>query len=74
MRIILHALSSLVVVQCVTVKNINYQRSKLGDRSKTAFNANTEQFITAKISSNTLKQGSRTQSVLHQRSSQLRKR
>jgi len=29
MHIILHALSLLVVVQCVT-----YQRSKLGDRSK----------------------------------------
>jgi len=36
MRIILHALPFLVVVQCVTVMNINfYQRSKLGDWSKT---------------------------------------
>jgi len=35
MHIILHALSLLVVVQCVTVMNINYQHSKLGDRSKT---------------------------------------
>jgi len=34
LHIILHALSSLVV-QCVTVMNISYQRSKLGDRSKT---------------------------------------
>jgi len=33
MHIILQALS-LLVVQCVTVMNIN-QRSKLGDRSKT---------------------------------------
>jgi len=35
MHIILHALSLLVVVQCVTVMNINYHRSKLGDPSKT---------------------------------------
>jgi len=35
MHIILHALSLLVVVQSVTAMNINYQRSKLGDRSKT---------------------------------------
>jgi len=49
MPIILHALSLLVVVQCVAVMNI-YQRSKLGDRSKTrgALNATKEQFITAK--------------------------
>jgi len=47
-------------LQCVTVMNINYQRSP-----------ETEQFITAKISGNTLKQGSRTRSVLRQRSSQL---
>jgi len=33
----------------------------------------TEQFITAKISSNALKQGSRTHSMLRQRSSQLQK-
>jgi len=35
MHIILHALSLLVVVQCVTVMNVNYQRSKLEDWSKT---------------------------------------
>jgi len=35
MHIILHALSLLAVVQCATVMNINYQRSKLGDRSRT---------------------------------------
>jgi len=34
MHVILHALSLLVVVQCVTVMNLNYQRSKLRDRSK----------------------------------------
>jgi len=37
----------------------------------TALNAKTEQFITAKISGNALKQGSRTDSVLRQSSSQL---
>jgi len=42
--------------------NINYQRSP-----------ETEQFITAKISGNALKQGSRTHAVLCQRSSQLQK-
>ena len=35
MHIILHALSLLVVKQCVTTLHINYQRSKLDDRSKT---------------------------------------
>ena len=39
----------------------------------TALNAKTEQFITAKISGNALKHGSRTHSVLHQRGSQLQK-
>jgi len=34
MHIILHAPSLLVVVQFVTVMNVNYQRSKLGDRWK----------------------------------------
>jgi len=42
--------------------NINYQRS-----------LKTEQLITAKISGNALKQGSRTHSLLQQRSSQLQK-
>jgi len=36
---------------------INYQHSKLGDRSKTALNVRIEQLITAKISGNALKQG-----------------
>jgi len=35
MHIILHALSLLIAVQCVTVMNINSQNSKLGDWSKT---------------------------------------
>jgi len=34
MHIILHALSLLTDVQFVTVMNVNYQRSKLEDRSK----------------------------------------
>jgi len=42
--------------------NINYQRSP-----------KTEQFMTAKISGNALKQGSRAHAVLRQRSSQLQK-
>jgi len=42
--------------------NVNYQWS-----------LNTEQFITANISDNLLKQGSRTHSVLRQRGSQLQK-
>jgi len=49
-------------LQCVNVMNINYQWS-----------LNTEQFITANISDNALKQGRRTHSVLRQRSSQLQK-
>jgi len=74
MHIILHALS-LLVVQCVTVMNIIYQRSNLGDtEKKTALDAiRTEQFITAKISDNALKQECRTHSVLRRRSSQLQK-
>jgi len=49
-------------LQCVTVINIHYQRFP-----------ETDQFITAKISGNALKQESRTHSVLRQRSSQLQK-
>jgi len=49
-------------LQCVTVMNINNQWSP-----------ETEQFVTAKISGNALKQGSGTHSVLRQRSSQLQK-
>ena len=60
-HIVLHVLSFLVVVgYCVTVMNIlvNYQRS-----------LETEQFKSAKISCNALKQGSSTHSMLRQRSS-----
>jgi len=44
MHIILHAL----FVQCIIIISINYQRSKLGDRSKTQHStyAKTEQFTT----------------------------
>jgi len=42
-------------------------------KQDTALNAKAQQFITAKISGNALKQGSRTHSVLRQRSSQLQK-
>ena len=49
-------------LQFVTVMNINYQRYP-----------KTEQSITAKISANALKQGSRTPLVLRQRSSHLQK-
>jgi len=64
MHNILNALSLLVVLQCVTVMNLNYERSQ-GRKSEqnTALNAKTEQFITAKISGNALKQGTRTHSV-----------
>jgi len=61
-HIILHALSLLVVVTCVAVMNINYQRSP-----------KTKQFTTAKMSGNALKQGNGTHSVLRQRGSQLQK-
>jgi len=56
-----HWCPKLVAGLCVTAMNITYcQRSH-----------ETKQFITAKISGNALKQGSRTSSVLRQRSSQL---
>jgi len=42
-------------------------------KQDTALNAKTEQFITAKISGNALKQASRTHSMLRQLSSQLQK-
>jgi len=42
-------------------------------KQDTALNAKTERFITAKTSGNALKQGSRTHSMLCQRSSQLQK-
>jgi len=72
MHIMLQALSLLVVVQLVTVMNVNYQRSKLGSEQNRALSAkNRAIIITAKISGNALKQGSRTHSVVRQRSSQL---
>ena len=57
MYIILHAFSLLVVVQCVTVMNLNYyQRSQVGRPEQiTALNAKTKQCITAKISGSALK-------------------
>jgi len=75
MRIILHELSLLIVAQCVTVRSIHYQRCNLGARRKnTTLSAKTEQFITAEISGNALKQESETQSVLRQRSSRQRRK
>jgi len=72
---VLHALSLglLVVKQCVTVMNQNYQRSRVRiPKQNTALSTKTEQFIIAKISGNALKQGNRTHSMLHrQRSLQL---
>jgi len=61
---------SLVVVQCATVTNISALHVRRLEQN-TAFNAKTEQFIIAKISGNALKQGNKTNSVLHQRSLQL---
>jgi len=61
MHIILHALSLLVVVQYVTVMNLNVSALQVRrPKQNTALNATTEQFITTKISANTLKQGSKT--------------
>jgi len=73
MHNILHPLSLFVVVQCVTVMNINLSAIQVRrpEENTPALNAETEQFITAKISGHSLKQGSRTHLVLRQRSSQL---
>jgi len=62
MHILLHALSLLVLVQCITVMNINYMAFQV---QNTGLNARTEQFITAKISCNALKQERRTHSVCY---------
>jgi len=64
-----------LVTRCYTICHCNeYKRSKLGDQSKKiVLNAKTEQFTSAKISGNALKQGSKTYSSLRQISSQLRK-
>jgi len=60
MHIILHALSLLVVVKCITVMHLRYQRSQARrPEQNTALNSNIEQFITAKISGKALKQWSR---------------
>jgi len=55
MHIILHALSLLVVIKCVTVMNINYisaesweTGAKHSTGANTVSNAETEEFITAK--------------------------
>jgi len=73
MHIIPHALSLLVVVKCVTVMNMQSALQVKRPEQNTALNAKTEQFITAKLSRNTLKQGTRIHSVLRQRSLQLQK-
>jgi len=62
MHIIPHALF-LLIVRFVTAMNISDQRSRLRDRSRAAFNAKIDLSITAKISGNGFKQGSRTHSV-----------
>ena len=68
-HIILHVLSLLVIAQRVKYSALQVRRPE----PNTAINAKTEQFITAKISGNALKQGSRAHSVLRQRSLQLQK-
>ena len=72
LHIILHALSLVVVVQCVTGININYisaSSSETGEKhSNQRYNA-AIYTVTAKISGNALKDGSRT--MLSQRSSKL---
>jgi len=75
MHIILYPLSLLVVLQCVTVMNLTRITALQVRRPEqnTSFNAKIEQFITAKLSGNALKQGSRTHALLSQRSSQLQK-
>jgi len=66
MHVILHALSLLVVVQCVIVVNISALQIRRPELN-TALNAKTEQFITANISGNVLKHGSGKHSVVRQR-------
>jgi len=69
LHIILHALPLLVVVQCAPLSALHVTRLE----QNTALNAETEEFITAKISGNAWNQRSRTHSVLRQGSSQLQK-
>ena len=67
-------LSRYCSLQCVTVIHINLLALQVRrPEQNTALSAKTEQFITAKISGNSLKHGSRTYSVLRQSSSQLQK-
>ena len=72
MHIFLHALSLLAVAQCVTVMNINL--SALQVRRPEQNSTQRRAVNNCKISGHALKQESRTQSVLYQRSSQLQKR
>ena len=62
-HIVLHALSLLVIVQCVAVMNISVFQIRRPEQN-TELKAKTEQFITAKTSGNALKWRSRTYSVL----------
>jgi len=74
LHIVLHALSLLVVVQCVTAMNIIISAFQVSRPVQhIALNAKTEQCITAKISGKALKQWSKTNSTLRQDSSQLQK-
>jgi len=60
------------MIHCIFITNENELLSALQVRrmkQNTALNAKTKHFITAKIYGNALKQGSRTHSVLRQRSS-----
>ena len=63
MHTVLHSLSIIVVVQCFTVMNKLSAFKVRRPEQNTALNAKTEQFVTEKISGNTLKQGSRIYSV-----------
>jgi len=64
MHTILHALFLPVLVQCIAGINVNYQRSKLGDRSKTALNAKTERSSWLQIYPATKMQGCALNSVV----------
>ena len=62
-----------LLTRCCTMYYCNEHKLSalhLGDRSKTQHSTLRQQFITEKISGSVLKQGSRTHSVLRQRSSQ----
>ena len=55
LHIILHALSLRTVAKNVAVLIMNYQRSTLEDRSKTALNSKTDQFISEGVSRHVLR-------------------